>query len=72
MTNKLKQIVVTSHKINYQFAYEFKNIETNEFVVYYKNRYSPWFSTLSEAKVWLQTQEELRLQGENIDRPDTK
>ena len=39
---------------------------------YYKNVNSPWVSKLSEAKAWLQTEEELRLQGEQIDRPDTK
>ena len=39
-------------------------------MIYYKTRNSPWLSKLSE--VWLQTQEELRLQGENIGRPDTK
>ena len=37
-----------------------------------KIRNSPWVSKLSEAQVWLQTQEEIRLQGEIIDRPDTK
>ena len=41
-------------------------------MVYYKNFNSPWFSKLSETKLWLQRQEELRLQGENIDRPNTK
>ena len=72
MVNKLKQFVRTRHKINYQFGYELKNIETSDIVIYYKNRNSPWLSTLSEAKAWLQTQEQLRLQGENIGRPDTK
>ena len=72
MTSKLKQSVRTKHKINHHFAYELKNVETNELVIYYKNRNSPWFSKLSEAKDWLQTQEELRPQGENIGRPDTK
>ena len=31
-----------------------------------------WFSKLSETKAWLQEQEELRLQGAQIDRPSTK
>ena len=67
MVNKLKQFVRTRHKINYQFVYELKNIETSDIMIYYKNRNSPWVSELSKAKAWLQTQEELRLQGENIE-----
>ena len=39
---------------------------------YYQNRRSPWFERLPEARRWLEEQEENRLQGENIDRPDTK
>ena len=72
MANKLKPFIRTRHKISYQFAYELKHIETKELVVYDKTKNSPWGSKLSEAKVWLRTQEELRLQGEQIDRPDTK
>ena len=49
-----------------------RNIETGEYMVYYTNTNSPWFGTLSQTKEWLQKQEELRLQGEKIDRPNTK
>ena len=72
MVNKLKQFIHIRHKISYQFSYELKHIETHELLVYYKTKNSPWVSELSEAKAWLQTQEELRLQGEQINRPDTK
>ena len=72
MVNKRKQFIRTRHKISYQFAYELKHIETNEPLVYYKTKNSPWVSKLSEAKVWLQPQEELRLQGEQFDRQDAK
>ena len=72
MINKLKQVVRTRHKINYQFGYELKNIETNDIMIYYKYQNSPWVSKLSQAKARLQTQKELRLQGEKIERPDTK
>ena len=34
--------------------------------------FSHWLSRLSKTKEWLQEQEELRLQGEKIDRPNTK
>ena len=72
MTNKLAQFVRTRHRINYDFAYEIKNLETNELVKYYKNYSSPWFSKLSEAKDWLQSQEDFRLAGRKTDRPNTK
>ena len=72
MLHKIQQFVLTRHKVNLRFAYRLRNIETNEYVVYYKNTNSPWFSKLSQTKLWLQEQEELRLQGERIDRPNTK
>ena len=72
MLHKIQQFVLTRHKVNFRFAYRLRNIETNEYVVYYKNINSPWFSKLSQTKLWLQEQEELRLQGERIDRLNTK
>ena len=57
---------------DYRSAYELRNIETNEYTVGYQNINSPWFSKLSETQAWLQAQKDLRLQGENIDRPNTK
>ena len=72
MLHKIRAIVGSRHKLNYRFAYELRNIETNEYTVRYININSPWFSRLSETQAWLQEQEELRLQGENIDRPNTK
>ena len=60
-------------KLNYRFAYELRNIETNEYTVWYKNFNSrQWFSKLSETQAWLQEMEDLRLQGENIDGPSMK
>ena len=41
-------------------------------MVYYTNTNSPWMDRLSKTKAWLQEQEELRLQGGQIDRPNTK
>ena len=70
--HKIRSTVRRRHKLNYRVAYELRNIETNEYMVWYKNTNSPWFSRLSETKVWLQEQKALRLQGENIDRPNTK
>ena len=72
MTNKLAQFVRTRHRINYDFAYQIKNLETKEIEKYNKNYSSPWFSKLSEAKDWLQPQEDFRLAGRKPDRPNSK
>ena len=64
MMNKIKQFVQTGHKINLRYGYKLRNIETDEDIIHYTNTTSPWFSTLSQTKEWLQLQEELRLQGE--------
>ena len=72
MIHKIRYNVRRRHKLNYRSAYELRNIETNEYMVWYKNTNSPWFSRLSETEAWLQEQEDRRLQGENIDRPSTK
>ena len=72
MMNKIKYNVQTRHKINYRTAYQLRNSQTGETMTYYTNTNSPWFPKLSNTKEWLKTKEELRLQGEKIDRPDTK
>ena len=72
MLHKIRYNVRRRHKLNYWSAYELRNIETNEYTVWHKNIKSPCFFKLSETQAWLQEQEDLRLQGENIDRPSTK
>ena len=72
MINKIKQAVQTRHKINYRYGYELRNVENGEYTVYYINTNSPWMDRLSKTKEWLEEQEELRLQGAQIDRPNTK
>ena len=72
MLHKIRSNVRRRHKINYQSAYELRNIETNEYIVRYRNINSHWFERLSGTQAWLEEQENLRLQGENIDRPNTK
>ena len=41
-------------------------------MAYFQNKRSPWFERISEARQWLEEQEENRLQSENIERPDKK
>ena len=72
MLHRIRYSVRTRHKINFRYGYMLRNIETNEYNIYYKNINSHWFSKLSETEAWLQEQEEHRLQGERIDRPNTK
>ena len=72
MLNRIRYSVRTRHKLNFWYGYKLRNIETSEYTVWYKNRNSHWLSKLSETQAWLQEQEELRLQGETIDRPNTK
>ena len=69
---KIRTNVRNRHKLNYRFGYELVNTETGKYTVWYKNINSPWFPRLSETQAWLQEQENIRLQGENIDRPSTK
>ena len=72
MINKIKYAIQTRHKITYSYGYELRNVENGETMTCYTNTNSPWFPKLSKTKEWLTTQEELRLQGAKIDRPNTK
>ena len=70
MMNKIKQAVQTRHKITY--SYELRNVKNGETMVYFTNTNSQWMDRLSKTKEWLTKQEEFRLQGAQIDRPNTK
>ena len=72
MINKITPALHTRHKINYRSGYALRNVENGETMVYYTNTNSPWMERLSITKEWLEEQEELRLQGAQIDRPNTK
>ena len=72
MLNKIKREVRRRHKINYRSAYVLLNVESGDSMVYYTNINSPWMTRLSQTKEWLEDQEELRLQGAQLERPNTK
>ena len=72
MMNKIKRAIQTRHKITYSYGYVLLNIEEGESIVYYTNLNSPWMDRLSKTKEWLEEQEEFRLQGAHIARPNTK
>ena len=72
MLNKIKRDVRRRHKINYRSAYVLINVDSGDSMVYYTNINSPWMARLSQTKKWLEDQEELRLQGAQLERPITK
>ena len=73
MMDKIRDSVHNRFKINYSYIYLLRNIETNKTLVWFQDRQkSPWFATHGDAQAWLEQQEERRLGGENINRPNTK
>lgn len=46
------------------YAYQLRNIEVKETMAYYQDKRSPRFERISQARQWLEEQEENRLQGE--------
>ena len=64
MMDKIRDSVHNRFEINYSYIRLLRNIETNKTLVWFQDRQkSPWFAT---------QQEERRLGGENINRPNTK
>ena len=41
-------------------------------IIYYKKKGSPWFNRISEAKKWLEKQEDKRLEESEVEIPTTK
>ena len=72
MLNNIKREVRRRYKINYRSAYVLLNVESGDVMVYYTNINSLWMARLSQTKEWLEDQEELRLQGAQLERPNTK
>ena len=70
--NKIKREVRRRHKINYRSAYVLLKVESGDSMAYYTNINSPWMARLSQTKECLENQEELRLQGAQLERPNTK
>ena len=72
MIRGIEETVRNSFVIKHSYAYQLRNIETEETMAYFQNKRSPWFERISEARKWLEEQKENRLQSENIERPDKK
>ena len=69
---KIREKVHTSFYARHIFAYQLHNIEEDETIVMYTNLRSPWFKRFSDAEKWLSEREKIRLDPDNINRPDTK
>ena len=72
LMEKIKKNVRTSFYARHIYAYKLQNIEDGTIIIYYKNIGSPWIKKLEEAEKWLQEREEIRLDTDNKERPDTR
>ena len=70
--SKIREKVKTSFYARHIFSYQLRNIEEDSLIVMYTNVGSPWFESFSEAEEWLSEREKVRLDPDNINRPDTK
>lgn len=69
---KIRDKVTTFFYARYAYGYWLRNIVHGTDIVYYKNIGSPWFERHSEAEEWLRGRENVRLDPDNVKRPDTK
>ena len=70
---KIREKVNTSFYARHIFSNpELRNIEDGTVIVYYINKGSPWFNNFSDAEKWLSEREKVRLDPDNIERPNTK
>ena len=69
---KIREKVHTSFYARHIFSYQLRNIQENSSMVMYSNKGSPWFERFSDAEKWLSEREKVRLDPDNINRPDTK
>ena len=66
MIRGIKERVRNSFVIKHSYAYQLRNIETEETMAYFQNKRRPWFERMSEARLLLEEREENSLQSENI------
>ena len=70
--SKIREKVHTSFYARHIFSYQLRNIEEGTVIVYYTNKGSPWFDYFCDAEKWLSEREKVRLDPDNIERPNTK
>ena len=69
---KIRKKVKTSFYARHIFSNQLRNIEDGTVTVYYINKGSPWFNNFSDVEKWLSEREKVRLDSDNIERPNTK
>ena len=69
---KIRENVHTFFYARHILSYQLRNIEEDSSMVMYTNKGSPWFERFSDAEKWLSEREKVRLDPDNINRPDTK
>ena len=69
---KIREKVNTSFYARHIFSNQLRNIEDGTVIVYYISKGSPWFNNFSDAEKWLSEREKVRLEPDNIERPNTK
>ena len=68
---KIREKVHTSFYARHILSYQLRNIEDDSSMVMYTNIGSPWFECFSEEEKWLSEREKVRLDPDNVNRPDT-
>ena len=51
LMNLLRRNVQTSLYLRHVYSYQLRNIENNDVILQYTNQGSPWFNTMSQAKI---------------------
>ena len=69
---KLRDKVHTSFYLRHYFSNQLRNIEDDSSMLWHTNEGSPGFDRFSDAKKWLDEREKIRLDPDNINRPDKK
>ena len=70
---KLRQNINSSFYIRYSYASVLVNNENGLRMVFFQQqRGSPWINNFGEAQIWVNEQENRRLNVDNIERPNTK
>ena len=69
---KIREKVRTSFYMIHSYSYYLQNIEDGSSLVYYQDKGSPWMKTYADAEEWIRKREEIRLDPDNLERPDTK
>jgi len=70
---EIREKVRTAAYLRHYCSYWLEKIEDGTILLFYKNSGgSPWINKYAEAENWLREKEEVRLNIDNIERPNTK